>query len=78
MNGNQTGDERTLNGCRTDIERERNGNGWSVERAVYGKFFLTCTVHVHVHMHREMLPCTEGVHVQSCLRVSLLAFALSL
>ena len=34
------GDEWTLNGCRTDIEQERNGNRRSVEQAVYGKFFF--------------------------------------
>ena len=46
----------------------------SVERAVYGKFFLTHTVHVHVHVHVcILLYQTIHVHVHVCiLRVHVL------
>ena len=40
-NGARMGAERGVNGG-------LNGNGRPVERSIYGKFFLTRTIHVHM------------------------------
>ena len=43
----RTGEPIIANGACTGLERGLNGNGRPVERSVYGKFFLTRTVHVY-------------------------------